>query len=196
MNSLALVNYFFRTRKFQLLLIWFTVVISAASFYIMNGFIDSLKERLYYSARNISSGDIKIQSFQELKSDKIQFLLLTGDTKVSEREHIVNQFQLNTDLKLFLISIKAGGVGLNLTAANYIVIMDPWWNPFTEKQAIARAHRMGQSRSVHVMRFITKNSIEQKILTIQKNKMNISEELLEMDQIPDWLSDHISELIE
>jgi non-specific serine/threonine protein kinase len=100
------------------------------------------------------------------------------------------------DIKLFLISIKAGGVGLNLTSASYIVIMDPWWNPYTEKQAISRAHRMGQSKPVHVMRFITKNSIEQKIILIQKDKLSISEELLEMDDMPSWISEHLSELID
>ena len=131
-----------------------------------------------------------------LKSEQIKYLSLTGNTKVSDREHIVDQFQNQSDIKLFLISIKAGGVGLNLTSASYIVIMDPWWNPYTEKQAISRAHRMGQSKPVHVMRFITKNSIEQKIILIQKDKLSISEELLEMDDMPSWISEHLSELID
>lgn len=131
-----------------------------------------------------------------LKSEQIKYLSLTGNTKVSDREHIVDQFQNQFDIKLFLISIKAGGVGLNLTSASYIVIMDPWWNPYTEKQAISRAHRMGQSKPVHVMRFITKNSIEQKIILIQKDKLSISEELLEMDEMPSWISEHLTELID
>ncbi|MBK7242780.1 MAG: ATP-dependent helicase [Saprospiraceae bacterium] len=131
-----------------------------------------------------------------LESEQIKYLSLTGNTKVSDREHIVDQFQNQLDIKLFLISIKAGGVGLNLTSASYIVIMDPWWNPYTEKQAISRAHRMGQSKPVHVMRFITKNSIEQKIILIQKDKLSISEELLEMEEMPSWISEHLTELID
>lgn len=74
----------------------------------------------------------------------------------------MTKFNSDPDIKIFLMSLKAGGVGLNLTVANYVFILDPWWNPFAENQAIARAHRIGQTQKVNVIRFISKGSIEEK----------------------------------
>ena len=108
MNSIILVKYFFRTRKLQLFLVWITVIISAASFYTMNGFIDSLKERLYHSARNISSGDIKIQSFQELKPEwnqKIEKIL--GEHYVSSDMMVFPNMIRKENGNAFLVSVKA-----------------------------------------------------------------------------------------
>ena len=81
-------------------------------------------------------------------------------------------------MQAFFISIKAGGTGLNLTAADYVFILDPWWNPSTEQQAIARAHRIGQEKSVMALKFITRESIEEKILHLQEKKSLLAEEIL------------------
>ena len=77
-----------------------------------------------------------------------------------------------------MISIKAGGVGLNLTAADYVFILDPWWNPSTEQQAIARAHRIGQEKSVFAIKVITRESIEEKILKLQERKSQLAEDII------------------
>jgi biotin transporter BioY len=80
------------------------------------------------------------------------------------RQDVVTEFKTNEDIQVFLISIKAGGVGLNLTEADYVFILDPWWNPAVEQQAIDRTHRIGQKNTVFIYKFITKNSVEEKIL--------------------------------
>ncbi|MCF8372072.1 MAG: DEAD/DEAH box helicase [Bacteroidales bacterium] len=98
---------------------------------------------------------------------------LTGQTR--NREEVINSFQNDEENRLFLISIKAGGVGLNLTAADYIFILDPWWNPAVELQAISRAHRIGQDKKVFVYRFITENSIEEKIQKLQEKKSKLAD---------------------
>lgn len=102
-----------------------------------------------------------------------QYSLLTGSTR--NREEVVNNFQNSTDTKFFLISLKAGGVGLNLTAADYVFILDPWWNPAAEMQAINRAHRIGQTNNVFVYRFISAETIEEKILKLQEKKSGLAE---------------------
>lgn len=84
-------------------------------------------------------------------------------------------FHRAKDVQAFLISLKAGGVGLNLTQADYVFIIDPWWNPAAESQAIARAHRIGQDKQVIAYRFITQNSIEEKILQLQEDKRRLAE---------------------
>ena len=104
----------------------------------------------------------------ELKKKRIRFTMLTGAS--TNREKIVNNFQNDPDNKIFLVSLKAGGVGLNLTAADYVFILDPWWNPASEIQAMSRAHRIGQFKSVFVYKYITSNSIEEKIVRLQEKK--------------------------
>ena len=101
-----------------------------------------------------------------------KYALLTGSTnnRPSEIAHFTDQ----KDVQAFLISLKAGGVGLNLTQADYVFIIDPWWNPAAESQAIARAHRIGQDKQVIAYRFITQNSIEEKILHLQDEKRKVS----------------------
>ncbi|WP_091407725.1 DEAD/DEAH box helicase [Aquimarina amphilecti] len=125
----------------------------------------------------------------------ISFVSLTGQTKSSDREKIVNEFQENESISMFFISLKAGGVGLNLTKASYVVLLDPWWNPFIEKQAIARAHRIGQKNNVMVTRFITKNTIEEKILQLQERKKNLSDEIIDIDTMPDYIENDLAELL-
>lgn len=99
--------------------------------------------------------------------------MLTGAS--TKREKIVDSFQLDPENKIFLISLKAGGVGLNLTAADYVFILDPWWNPASEMQALNRAHRIGQYKSVFVYRYITSDSIEEKIVRLQEKKSKLAD---------------------
>ena len=110
---------------------------------------------------------------EELRKKRIRFAMLTGAS--TRREKIVNSFQNDPENKIFLISLKAGGVGLNLTAADYVFILDPWWNPASEMQALNRAHRIGQHKSVFVYRYITSNSIEEKIVRLQENKSKLAD---------------------
>ncbi len=107
----------------------------------------------------------------ELNTIKIPFVKLCGDTK--DRKTPVNEFQ-NGTTPIFLISLKAGGVGLNLTAADVVIHYDPWWNPAVENQATDRAHRIGQSKSVFVYKFIAKDTLEEKILELQAKKASIA----------------------
>jgi SNF2 family DNA or RNA helicase len=103
----------------------------------------------------------------------IRFALLTGAS--TNREKIVNSFQNDPSNKVFLISLKAGGTGLNLTSADYVFILDPWWNPASEMQAMNRAHRIGQDKSVFIYRYITTNSIEEKIVRLQERKSKLAD---------------------
>lgn len=109
----------------------------------------------------------------ELRKKRIRFAMLTGAS--INREKIVNSFQNDPENKIFLISLKAGGVGLNLTAADYVFILDPWWNPASEMQALNRAHRIGQDKNVFVYRYITSNSIEEKIVRLQEKKSRLAD---------------------
>jgi SNF2 family DNA or RNA helicase len=110
---------------------------------------------------------------EELKKKRTRFTMLTGASV--NREKIVNSFQNDPENKVFLISLKAGGVGLNLTAAGYVFILDPWWNPASEMQAMNRAHRIGQDKSVFVYRYITSGSIEEKIVRLQEKKSKLAD---------------------
>jgi len=112
-----------------------------------------------------------IQSY--LKEHCHKYSILTGAT--NDRAKVISEFTNNEANKVFLISLKAGGTGLNLTAADYVFILDPWWNPAAENQAISRAHRIGQDKNVFVYRFITSDSIEEKILQLQERKSAIAD---------------------
>ena len=102
-----------------------------------------------------------------------KYALLTGAT--NDRPSEIAHFTEQKDVQAFLISLKAGGVGLNLTQADYVFIIAPWWNPAAESQAIARAHRIGQDKQVIAYRFITQGSIEEKILQLQDEKRKLAE---------------------
>lgn len=115
----------------------------------------------------------------ELERHGIPFEYLTGQTK--DRGKKVSNFQENEDIRVFLISLKAGGVGLNLTQADYIYLVDPWWNPATENQAIDRSYRIGQTKNVIAVRMICSNTVEEKILTLQKKKTLLAQNLLKTD---------------
>lgn len=108
----------------------------------------------------------------------IKFLYLDGQTPGKTRMELVKDFQEKEDAKAFLISLKAGGVGLNLTAADYVYLVDPWWNPSAEAQAIDRTHRIGQTKKVFAYKMICKDSIEEKILQLQQKKKTLSDDLI------------------
>ena len=114
----------------------------------------------------------------ELVKKEIPYLYLDGQTKAAERNNLVNQFQNDKEQKVMLISLKAGGVGLNLTSADYVYLIDPWWNPAVEQQAVDRTHRIGQTQKVFAYKMICKDSIEEKILSLQQKKKSLSTELI------------------
>ncbi len=115
-----------------------------------------------------------------LATRKIDYAYLDGSS--IDRKEQVERFNKDPDLKIFLISIKAGGLGLNLTQADYVFILDPWWNPAVEQQAIDRAHRIGQKKKVFTYKFITRNTVEEKILHLQKHKLKLSENLISTEE--------------
>lgn len=103
---------------------------------------------------------------------------LSGELSSAQRQAEIARFQNDPQVQAFLISIKAGGTGLNLTAADYVFVLDPWWNPFVEQQAVARAHRIGQDKNVIALKFITRGSIEEKILVLQERKKKLAEDII------------------
>ena len=109
---------------------------------------------------------------QRLKKQNIGFLRIDGSTK--NRQEIVAEFQSNNRIPVLLLSLRAAGVGLNLTAADHVYIMDPWWNPAVEDQAADRAHRIGQRNPVLVHRLVSKNTVEEKILQLQVSKKDLA----------------------
>ena len=113
-----------------------------------------------------------------LQAHHIAYSYLDGKTSLKEREKRVNQFQEDEEVRVFLVSLKAGGTGLNLTAADYVYILDPWWNPATENQAIDRSHRMGQRKNVFAYRMICKDTVEEKIIQMQEAKKKISKDII------------------
>lgn len=125
------------------------------------------------------------------KENKIDFCEITGETPASKREQQVKLFQEKENPLLFFISLKAGGVGLNITKASYVLFLDPWWNPFAEKQGVGRAHRIGQLNKVNVIRFISKNTVEEKIIKLQENKKLLSDSLLEESYISDEIENNL-----
>ena len=114
----------------------------------------------------------------ELDKNKISYYILTGSTSKEERQRLVDAFQTD-DTAVFLISLKAGGTGLNLTAAEAVIHVDPWWNVSAQNQATARAHRIGQNANVQVYRMIMKDSIEEKIVKMQEHKKDLADSFIE-----------------
>lgn len=119
---------------------------------------------------------------EELIRDKIDFEYLDGKSSKKQREESVNRFQEVAGCRVFLISLKAGGMGLNLTAADYVYLVDPWWNPAVENQAIDRTHRIGQAKNVFAYRMICKNTVEEKILNLQAKKIKIARDIIATDE--------------
>ena len=119
---------------------------------------------------------------KELNKEKIKYFKLTGQTKVGERINLVDEFNENKDVKVFLISLKAGGTGLNLIGADMVIHYDPWWNLSAENQATDRTYRIGQKKNVQVYKLITKNSIEEKIYDLQQKKAKLIDNVLDTNQ--------------
>ncbi len=149
------------------------------------------QEDIQYKLESIISEGHKVLIFSQfvkhldilrkhLNHRKWNYAYLDGSTK--DRQHQVQQFQSDIDTRIFLISLKAGGVGLNLTAAEYVFLIDPWWNPAIEAQAVDRAHRIGQKNKVFTYKFITKNSVEEKILALQKDKKKLAEQIITTEE--------------
>ena len=115
---------------------------------------------------------------EKLKNENIKYYKLTGKTNVSDRIELVDSFNEDESVKVFLISLKAGGTGLNLTGADMVIHYDPWWNVSAENQAADRAHRIGQKNNVQVYKLITKNSIEEKIYELQEKKAKLIDDVL------------------
>lgn len=111
----------------------------------------------------------------------IKYDYFDGSTSAPDREKAIQSFQNNDEVRVFLISLKAGGVGLNLTAADYVYIVDPWWNPAVEQQAIDRTHRIGQTKNIFAYRMICKDTIEDKILQLQEKKRALAKDIISDD---------------
>jgi hypothetical protein len=148
-------------------------------------------EDITYMLQETISEDHKVLVFSQfvrhlsivrkyLDEQNIPYAYLDGSTK--DRQAQVENFQENPDVKVFLISLKAGGVGLNLTKAEYVFLLDPWWNPAVEAQAIDRAHRIGQENKVIIYKFITRGSVEEKIMALQDRKLALAGELISNEE--------------
>jgi SNF2 family DNA or RNA helicase len=117
-----------------------------------------------------------------LEAEGLGVLQLDGTTR--DREAVVARFQSDPSCSVLLISLKAGGVGLNLTAAEYVFLLDPWWNPAAEAQAIDRAHRLGQTRAVFAYRLIARDTVEERIAELQQKKRLLAESVIRGDGAP------------
>ena len=118
---------------------------------------------------------------EQFEAKEVSYCYLDGSTSLNQRKEQVTKFQEDETVKAFLISLKAGGVGLNLTVADYVYIVDPWWNPAAEMQAIDRAHRIGQTRKVFAYKMICKDSVEERILQMQEKKKMLADDLIQED---------------
>lgn len=118
---------------------------------------------------------------EQLEKQHIPYAYFDGSSSIAQREKAIQDFQQNESCRVFLISLKAGGVGLNLTAADYVYIVDPWWNPAVEQQAIDRTHRIGQTKNIFAYRLICKDTIEEKMMLLQERKRQLAQELVADD---------------
>jgi non-specific serine/threonine protein kinase len=119
---------------------------------------------------------------EKMKELGVDYEYFDGSSTVAEREKAITRFQNDENCRVFLISLKAGGVGLNLTAADYVYIVDPWWNPAVEQQAIDRTHRIGQTKNIFAYRMICTDTVEDKILKLQERKRNLAKDLITDDE--------------
>ncbi|MDE3236607.1 MAG: DEAD/DEAH box helicase [Bacteroidota bacterium] len=119
---------------------------------------------------------------EKMKEQGVDYEYFDGSTSAADREKAINRFQNEESCRVFLISLKAGGVGLNLTAADYVYIVDPWWNPAVEQQAIDRTHRIGQTKNIFAYRMICTDTVEDKILKLQERKRALAKDLITDDE--------------
>ncbi|MES2061589.1 MAG: DEAD/DEAH box helicase [Bacteroidota bacterium] len=163
-------------------------------------------ENVVHTLANVLDGGHKVLIFSQFvkqltiyrnhfDKEGIAYVYLDGSTQ--NRGDVVKQFQEDTSTRVFLISIKAGGVGLNLTEADYVFILDPWWNPAVEQQAIDRTHRIGQTKNVFIYKFITKDTVEEKILALQQRKLSVARALITTEDsfIKSLTADDIKEIL-
>ncbi len=144
-----------------------------------------------------SSFERHLQLFRAVfEAEGHAYAWLTGDTPMPERARAVKRFQEDKSVQAFFMTVKAGGVGLNLTAADYVFILDPWWNPAAEDQAIARAHRIGQERPVTALRFLAKDTIEEKIRELQERKKKLGAALFEDEEAKGMTREELESLFE
>ena len=118
---------------------------------------------------------------EEIEKMGIKYFMITGDTNAKERLNICNEFNANEDYKIVLISLKAGGTGLNLVGADVVIHLDPWWNYSAQNQASDRAHRIGQTRTVEVIKLIAENSIEERVVSLQDEKKELVDKVISND---------------
>ncbi|RVU01323.1 DEAD/DEAH box helicase [Mucilaginibacter limnophilus] len=148
-------------------------------------------ENVVHTLSNVLDGGHKVLVFSQFvkqlgiyrehfEKEGIPYVYLDGATQ--NRGDVVKRFQEDEKTRVFLISIKAGGVGLNLTQADYVFILDPWWNPAVEQQAIDRTHRIGQTKNVFIYKFITKDTVEEKILALQQRKLSVARSLITTEE--------------
>ena len=148
-----------------------------ATMEIINKYLAINKKMLIFSQFTTLLDKLK----RELDKRNIKYYYLDGSTKAEERLKLCNDFNNDEEIKIFLISLKAGGTGLNLTSAEVVIHFDPWWNPAVENQATDRAHRIGQKNEVEVIKIISKNTIEENIFKLQEEKSHIFSQLLSDD---------------
>ena len=148
-------------------------------------------ENVVHTLANVLEGGHKVLIFSQFvkqlniyrdhfNREGIVYVYLDGSTQ--NRGDVVKKFQEDEKTRVFLISIKAGGVGLNLTEADYVFILDPWWNPAVEQQAIDRTHRIGQTKNVFIYKFITKDTVEEKIVALQQRKLKVAQSLITTEE--------------
>lgn len=116
-----------------------------------------------------------------LKSLHLKYFMITGETKPEKRIEYANRFNASDEIKVFLVSLKAGGTGLNLVGADVVIHMDPWWNQAVESQATDRAYRIGQKRNVEVVKLICENTIEERVIELQNMKRDIIDKIISND---------------
>ena len=124
----------------------------------------------------------------QLQQEGMAHLRIDGSMSIKSRVKAMHAFNLDDGPKVLLVSLRAGGTGLNLTRANHVVLLDSWWNRSTDEQAIDRCHRIGQTRSVHVKKIVIKDSIEEKILALQDHKEQIASGALGKELVGDRLN--------
>jgi len=164
-------------------------------------------EAIKYEIETIINSGQKVLIFSSFKSfltllsewmqqNNIQHGYISGSKTIEDRQIAVESFQNGSQTPVLLITLKAGGTGLNITSADYVLILEPWWNPFAEMQAIARAHRIGRINNVVVKRFISLNSIDEKIALLQSQKKSIAEDILDVEYAPTLSDKDIDVLLE
>jgi len=130
----------------------------------------------------------------QLQQEAVRYTLLTGDTVDHQSE--VERFKQDSSIRIMLMTLKKGGYGLNLTEADYVFILDPWWNPASQQQGADRVHRIGQNKSVFIYKFITLNTVEEKIRRLQREKKRTADTIIGVNNpLADLTKERLKELL-